>query len=427
LKLVSREAKRAIVVIMDGVGDRPIEELGWKTPLQVARKPNLDRIAEIGATGLYDPIAPGIRPGTDTGHLAIFGYDPFRYYPGRGPLEAIGTGINVLPGDVALRANLATVREEGGKLIVIDRRAGRIRGKDAEDLVRYLAEHLREIDGVKVIIAHGTEHRVSIVLRGEGLCPYISDTDPGTAREGSPVKEAVPTKDLACARRTADIVNKLVRASYELLKDHPINKRRVKQGLLPANILITRGAGAVPKDLKPFKEMYGVSAYLVCEEDTVLGIGKLLGIEGEIPPGATGNLDTDISSILRATLNAIDRGYDIVFVHVKGPDIAGHDANWRGKIEIIERIDWLVGEVLKNLSLEEFIVSLTSDHTTPCYVRDHTGDPVPIAIAGIGVRVDDVRRYDEVSCARGCIGRVRGTDFLSIILDLTGKRKKWGA
>ncbi len=421
------EAKRAIVIIMDGVGDRPIKELGWRTPLQVARKPNLDRVAELGATGLYDPIAPGIRPGTDTGHLAIFGYDPFKYYPGRGPLEAIGTGIDVKPGDVALRANLATVREEGGKLIVVDRRAGRIRGEDAEELVKYLAENIKEIDGVKVFIAHGTEHRVSIVLRGDDLCPYVSDTDPGTAKEGNPVREAVPTKDLECAKRTASIVNKLVRLSYELLKDHPINKRRVEKGLLPANILITRGAGAVPRDLKPFKEVYGAIAYLVCEEDTVLGIGKLLGIEGEIPPGATGNLDTDVGSILRATLRAIDRGYDIVFTHIKGPDIAGHDANWMGKIEIIEKIDWLVGEILKSIDLSESLIVLTSDHTTPCYVRDHTGDPVPVAIAGFGVRVDDVRHYDEVSCARGCLGRIRGTDLLSIILDLIGKRKKWGA
>ncbi len=425
--LMVREARRALVVIMDGVGDRPIKELGWKTPLQVANKPNLDKVAEMGATGLYDPIAPGIRPGTDTGHLAIFGYDPFKYYPGRGPLEAIGTGIEIKPGDVALRANLATVKEEGGKLIVVDRRAGRIRGEDAEGLVKYLAQHLKEIDGVKVFIAHGTEHRVSIVLRGDDLCPYISDTDPGTAKEGWPVKEAKPTKDLECAKRTAEIVNKLVLESYKLLKDHPINKRRESQGLLPANVLITRGAGAVPKDLKPFKEMYGATAYLVCEEDTVLGIGKLLGMEGEIPPGATGNLDTDMSSILKATLRAIDKGYDIVFTHIKGPDIAGHDANWKGKIEIIEKIDWLVGELLKSISLEEFIVVLTADHTTPCYVRDHTGDPVPIAMAGLGVRIDDVKKYDEVSCARGCLGRIRGVDLLSTVLDLIGKRKKWGA
>jgi len=427
LPLPTREARRALIIIMDGVGDRPIEELGWRTPLQVARKPNIDRVAEIGATGLYDPIAPGIRPGTDTGHLAIFGYDPYRFYPGRGPLEAIGTGFELKPGDVALRANLATVREEGGKLIVVDRRAGRIRGEDAEELVKYLAEHLREIDGVRVLIAHGTEHRVSVVLRGEDLCPYVSDTDPGTAREGHPVRRAEPTKDLDCARRTAEIVNKLVMESYRLLKDHPVNKRREAQGKLPANILITRGAGAVPKELKPFRDMYGASAYLVCEEDTVLGIGKLLGIEGEIPPGATGNLDTDMGSILRATLRALERGYDIVFTHIKGPDIAGHDANWRGKIEIIEKIDWLVGEVLKSIDLSDTIIVLTSDHTTPCYVRDHTGDPVPIAMAGMGVRRDDVRSYDEVSCSRGALGRIRNVELLSIVLDLIGKRKKWGA
>jgi len=421
------EAKRAIIVIMDGVGDRPIKELGWKTPLQVAKKLNLDYVADIGMTGLYDPIAPGIRPGTDTGHLAIFGYDPWRYYPGRGPLEAIGAGLDVKPGDVALRANLATVREEGDKLIVVDRRAGRIRGNDAEELVKLLAENIKEIDGVKVFIAHGTEHRVAIVLRGDDLSSQISDTDPGTAKEGNPVRECRPLIDSIEARKTAEIVNKLVKLSYELLKDHPVNKRRIEKGLLPANIVITRGTGAVPKDLKLFKEYHGVSAYLVCEEDTVLGIGKLLGIEGEIPPGATGNLDTDIESILKASLRAIDKGYDIVFIHIKGPDIAGHDANWRGKIEIIEKIDWLVGEILKAIDLSDTIIALTADHSTPCYSRDHTGDPVPIAIAGIGARRDTVRFYDEISCAQGALGRIRNVDFLNTILDLMGRRKMWGA
>ncbi len=421
------EARRAVIVIMDGVGDRPIKELGWRTPLQVARKPNLDLIADLGITGLYDPIAPGVRPGTDTGHLAIFGYDPIKYYPGRGPLEAVGTGLELRPGDVALRANLATVKEVGNELVVIDRRAGRIRGKDAEELVKYLASSIREVDGVEVLIAHGTEHRVSIVLRGEGISPKITDTDPGTAKEGRPVAEAKPLDSSDEARRTASIVNRIVRMSYELLKNHPVNRERIRRGLLPANIVITRGAGSVPKDLRPFKEYHGVSAYLVCEEDTVLGIGKILGIEGEVPPGATGNLDTNIESILKSALKALDKGYEVVFIHVKGPDIAGHDRNWWGKVEIIEKIDWLVGELLKSIDLSSDLIALVADHSTPCYARDHTGDPVPIAIAGLGVRRDEVRYYDEVSCARGALGRIRGVDFLNTILDLMGRRKKWGA
>ncbi len=421
------EARRAVIVIMDGVGDRPIKELGWRTPLQVARKPNLDLIADLGITGLYDPIAPGIRPGTDTGHLAIFGYDPIKYYPGRGPLEAVGTGLEVRPGDVALRANLATVKEVNGELVVVDRRAGRIRGEDAEELVKYLADNIKEIDGVEVLIAHGTEHRVSIVLRGEGLSPKVSDTDPGTAKEGRPVKLAKPLEDSEEARRTASVINKLVRMTYELLKDHSVNKERVRRGLLPANIVITRGAGSVPKDLRPFNEVHKATAYLVCEEDTVLGIAKLLGIEGEVPEGATGNLDTDMNSILKASLKVLDKGYDIVFIHIKGPDIAGHDRNWWGKVEIIERVDWLVGELMKHIDLSKELIALVADHSTPCYSRDHTGDPVPVAIAGLGVRRDFVKYYDEVSCSLGGLGRIRGTDFLNTILDLMGRRKKWGA
>ncbi len=421
-----KETYRAIVLIQDGVGDRPLPELNGLTPLQVARKPNMDMIASLGITGLMDVIEPGVRPGTDTGHIALFGYDPYKYYPGRGPLEAAGIGIELNPGDVALRCNIATVEERNGELIVVDRRAGRIRGEHVKILVEALNKSIGEVDGVKVEFYPATEHRVVMVLRGKDLSPNISNSDPGTAQEGKPIRVVKPLDNTPEAKRTAEIVNKVVRMAYEVLKDHPLNRERVKQGLLPGNAIITRGAGMVPRDLVRFRDRFGVSAYIVAEEATVLGAARILGIEGAIPPGATGNLDTDLEAIRREAMRAYDRGYEIIFIHIKGPDIAGHDANPWGKIQIIERVDEMLGKILKEIDRERTIIALTADHSTPCSVRDHSGDPVPVAIAGPGVRRDNVRFYDEVSCMSGGLGRIRGTDLIKIVLDLMNKPIKWG-
>jgi len=422
-----KETYRAMVVILDGVGDRPVPELGDKTPLQAAKKPNIDYVARVGITGLMDPIEPGVRPGTDTGHIAIFGYDPYKYYPGRGPLEAAGIGVRMNPGDVALRCNIATVKEDNGKLIVVDRRAGRIRGEYVKELVKTLNDAIKEVDGIKVEFYPATEHRVVMVLRGSNLSPKISDSDPGTAQEGQPVREVVPLDESEEARRTARVVNEVVRRSYEVLKDHPVNKERIEKGLLPGNIIITRGAGMVPRDLVRFSERFGVKGYVVAEEATVVGAARILGLEGEIPDGSTANLDTDIESILKATLRAYENGYDIVFTHIKGPDIAGHDANPKGKIRIIEKADWLVGEIIKRVGLDKTVIVITADHTTPCTVRDHSGDPVPITIAGPGVRRDDVLAYDEISCMKGGLGRVLGKHLIKIVLNLMNRPLKWGA
>ncbi|WP_206205325.1 2,3-bisphosphoglycerate-independent phosphoglycerate mutase [Thermococcus sp. LS2] len=427
MKWKPMETYRAFVFILDGVGDRPIPELGFRTPLEVAKKPNMDYIAMRGMTGLADMIEPGVRPGTDTGHLAIFGYEPYRYYPGRGPLEAVGAGVELKPGDVALRCNLATVEEKDGKLIVVDRRAGRIKGKDAEELVKALNEAIKEVDGIKVEFHPATAHRVALVLRGKGLSPKVSNSDPGTAKEGNPIKEVLPLEDSEEAERTASILNKIIKLSYEVLKDHPINKRRIKEGKLPANIILTRGAGMVPLDLKSFEERFGVKGYVIAEEDTIIGLAKLLGMKAEVPEGATGDLESDVMAIGKRALEVYEStDADIIFVHIKGPDIAGHDANYLGKVKIIEKADEMIGYILKNTPEEKTVYAITADHSTPCSVRDHSGDPVPIAVKGPGCRVDKVKRYDEFSCAEGILGRIRGVNLIPIVLDLMNRRLKFG-
>ncbi|ABL78962.1 2,3-bisphosphoglycerate-independent phosphoglycerate mutase [Thermofilum pendens] len=417
---------RSVVLILDGLGDRPVPELGGRTPLQVARKPTLDSLAAEGVTGIMDVIEPGVRPGTDTGHMALFGYDPYRFYPGRGPLEAAGIGVELKPGDVALRANFATVREEGGRLIVVDRRAGRIRGEDAEALTRYLNERIGSVDDVRVSFHHATAHRLVVVLRGDSLSPRVSDSDPGTAREGEPVREVKPLTNDPESERTARILWKLLLRAHEELERCPVNEERVKRGLLPANAVLTRGAGMVPYGIVPFREQFGATAYLVAEEATVLGVARILGIEGEIPGGSTADLDTDLDAIFNRALDAYRRGYEFVFIHVKGTDIAGHDAKPLEKARFIERVDEAFAGFLSRIDRGKTIVAVTADHSTPCTVRDHSGDPVPLLINGPGVRRDDVTSFDEISCARGGLGRIRGVNLVRILLDLMNKPIMFG-
>jgi 2,3-bisphosphoglycerate-independent phosphoglycerate mutase len=416
-----RTTHKAVIVILDGVGDRPLEELGEKTPLQVAKKPTLDMLASRGITGIMDLIEPGIRPGTDTGHLALFGYDPYMYYPGRGPIEAAGIGVDLQPSDLALRANFATVEEKNGALLVLDRRAGRIHGEEAEELTAFLGKNIKKIEDVEVFFKHATAHRLVVVLRGNGLSAAVSDSDPGTAMEGKPIRQVEPLSGDPDAAKTAKILNQLLWEAYELLKDHPLNRERSMKGLLPANAIITRGAGMVPRNIVPFTRLFSSTAYVVCEEATVLGIARIIGIDGEIPEGSTADLDTDINSIFQAALNAYEKGYEIVFIHIKGTDIAGHDANPKGKIEIIEKVDKALGEFLKKIDRNNTIITVTADHSTPCNVRDHSGDPVPVLISGPGVRRDSVEKFDEISCAQGGLGRIKGTNLIRIILDLMNK------
>ncbi len=403
-----------MMVVFDGIGDRPVPNLGEKTPLQAARRPNLNALASSGACGLMDVIAPGIRPGSDTAHLALFGHDPFKVYTGRGPFEAMGVGLEVRPGDVALRCNFATV---GASMTVLDRRAGRIREGTAE-LARALDgwEH----EGVRVHFREGTEHRGVLLLRGSDLSPDVTDPDPH--REGLKVAECAPKSP--GAELTARVVNEFVRRSIRLLKDHPVNKARVKAGLRPANIILPRGAGIMPK-LPTLKERYGLSSSAVAGVALVKGICRVSGMEVLEVAGATGGLDTDMGAKLRAALGALERS-DLVFVNIKAADICGHDGDARGKARVVERIDRAMGLIREGLP-EDTFVALTSDHSTPVCVRDHSADPVPLLIHGPGVRRDGVRSFDELACARGGLGRLRGMELLPVLIDLAGRAEKFGA
>lgn len=408
---------KALLLIADGLGDRPIKKLGDKTPLEASEKPNLDKLATEGECGLMDPIAPGVRAGSDTSHLAILGYDPYKYYTGRGPFEAAGIGMDVRKGDIAFRCNFTTVDDH---MVIIDRRAGRI-----DCCTDQLAEAVdgMEIDGVQVIFKESVAHRGALILRAPGLGANITDTDPHHEGEKVLKCEAVDPNDAASAK-TAKVVNEFVERSYRLLKDHPVNRERIAQGLHPANIILPRGAGIGP-NMESFETEYGLKSACVAETGLINGVARYVGMEITEAEGATGGADSNLMSMAKAIVDKL-QSVDFVLCNVKGADVGGHDDCCQVKIDMVKKLDEMVGYLTKNVPENTFIV-LTADHSTPCALKDHSGDPVPIVFWGEGVRTDRCTKFDERSVTAGGVGRIRGIDLMKIVTQLMNVAEKFGA
>ncbi len=414
------DKQKTMIFLCDGIGDRPIKELGGKTPLEAANTPNMDGLAKRGVCGIVDPVAPGVRAGSDTAHLALLGYDPSQCYTGRGPFEALGVGMDVKRGDVAFRLNFGTVEERDGELIVVDRRAGRI---TEEEGTAELAAALNgiEINGAEIIIKESTAHRAAMIIRGDGLGDGAGDIDPHVIGLPILVSEGLNKAD----KHTANILNEFVALSYQKLNEHPINRKRVTDGKLPANILLPRGIGLAP-EIEPMAEKYGINGAAAVEVGLIKGIARYVNLEVlDLPISVTGGLDSDFGALVNIALEAF-ADYDFVLVNAKGPDIAGHDGDPAKKVKVIERIDDAIYPLLKVTEKSAYI-ALLGDHSTPCSVMDHSGDPVPCVIAGPDVRVDEVEVFGERSVTSGGLGRIRGRDVLPILLQLAGLAGKFGA
>jgi 2,3-bisphosphoglycerate-independent phosphoglycerate mutase len=394
---------KALLVVADGLGGRPTDYQG-KTCLEAARTPHLDDLARRGITGLLDPIRPGVRPGSDTAHLSLFGYDPYRYYPGRGVFEAVGVGLDVKPSDVCFRTNFATV-DEG--FIVRDRRAGRIESGQAELEAALRDLKLPRFPDVTILFKASTEHRGALILRGPNLSAAITDADPHEV--GLPLAPVRPTEETEAARRTAEIVNDIIRQSYELLKDVPLNRERERQSQPPANVLLPRGAAAMPRlPQLQLPGLYGIKGVVIAGGALYIGVGRLLGLEYKAAAGVTGGLDSPIINKAKRAVEELQRGADLVFLHVKGSDTAGHDHDAAGKIAFIEKIDAMMGYLDEQLDWQETHLAFTGDHCTPVVYGDHTSEPVPLLIVGPNVLPDAVKQFDERSVMSGGLGRVSG-------------------
>lgn len=404
-------ASKILLLIIDGVGDRPCACLGGKTPLQAAKIPNLDRLASEGICGIMDPISAGIRAGSDTSHLSLLGYPPQKYYTGRGPLEAAGCGIKMLPGMIGFRANYATIDDNG---IITDRRAGRINDtteitaavKNGVDLSKY---------GVEIEFAPGTGHRAALALKGKGLSAAVTTNDP--KKTGVAQKVIVADDDSAEAKFTAEVCNEFTRQAEEILKNHPVNKKRIADGKLPANAVLIRGAGEMGV-YEPFEEKHELTGSVVAAAALISGIGTSVCLE-RIPVLPTTPLDEQVKLVIEELAKK-----DFVLFNIKNADEYGHDGKAEDKKNFLEKIDKVI---LPLFDVEGLLIAVCGDHSTPCTIKEHSADPVPLILHGDGVRTDDVSAYDEISCAKGAMCRICGGSLMPIMLDLIDKTHKYGA
>ena len=399
--------RKIILIIIDGLGDRPIQALNNKTPLESAKTPNLDWLAENGVCGLAKLKFRGATPTSEEGHFSLFGYNTETYKIRRGIITATGAGMKTKKGDVALRGNFATVDE---KLNMVDRRAGRI--KDPTALIKALNGIV--IDNVRFLLKSATEHRVGIIMRGKNLSPNISDGDPFYGKLGKTARKIVPLDKSPEAVFTAKTLNKFLEKSRLILKNHPLSKKREKLGLPSANYILTRGASSLP-NLPSFKKKYKLRACCIAGKFLYKQIGKILGMDLIKVKGANGLISTNLKGKIQAVKKAL-RKYDFVFLHIKATDSLAEDGNFKGKKAFIEKIDKNLKPLLK---LKNTLIVVTADHSTCCLIKRHCSEPVPVLISGS--KQGPVKEFSERACKKGKLGTIKQIDLMKKVLTLAKK------
>ena len=413
------------MILLDGAADRKIKRLGNKTPLQVANTPALDVLAKIGKQVLVTVIDETITPESDSGSMALLSYDPKIYYPGRGTLEGLGTGF-VPEGYhyVAFRINFASYDE---KRKILDRRTAR--GLEEEELQMLANDITQQVDLTKYhvnfrLLAFG-HHRGILVFysKTEKLSGNVSNTDPGFRKNGvwgTPVKNYEP-KPLKCfaldekeeSKLTANIVNDFIQQSNEILTKNEVNKRRIEKSELPANYLIVRDGGHAPKPMPQFEEKFGLTLSMYGQLPAENAIAKLIGAKFTFSKSLDLQLDKDFLENSEKIL--IQDKADVKFIHIKGPDEPGHDNKPEEKIKAIEFIDkYFLSNLIKDIE-EEDIVIVTCDHATPCELKIHSADKVPVLISGKGIQKDGSTKFDEENASKGKLPIKKAIDIFPYI------------
>ena len=421
--------KRVLYVILDGLGDRPLPELDGRTPLEAAATPNLDRLADAGRQGTVVTVGKGIAPESDVAVMAVLGYDPVRYHAGRGPLEALGAGLRFKEGDLALRGNFATVGEGWS---IVDRRVGRnLTSPEAKALADAVTEQVQLQQGPADFVVRASRgHRCAVVLypREGRFSAQITNTDPAYARvkgmgvakavAGNTVEECTPLDDSPEAWISAELVNEFTRKSREVMDTHPVNQRRRAEGKMPGNAIVVRDAGDHLPSVPTLEERFGIAFGCFVEMPVERGIATLLGMTViEVPP-SEGNAEAVYRQWAHRAGEEIGR-HGGLYMHLKGPDEPGHDGAAAAKRDIIALIDRaFFGELLPRLNLEETLIAVTADHATPCALKTHSDDPVPLLVSGGGVKPDRTRRYSEREAAEGDLGMLAGVDIMPLISGL---------
>lgn len=379
-----------VVFLCDGMADYKIKEIGDKTPLEVAKKPNMNSLAKSAYVGLVKSVADGMKPGSDVANLAILGYDPFTCYTGRSPLEAGSIGIDMLDTDVSLRCNLVTLSDEPNyeDKTILDYCSDDIKTSDAKILVDYLKT---KIDDEEFKLYSGVSYRHCLIWNNGTL--DLGTITPPHDITGKKIKEYLPNKNPNAIK-----LYELMKKSYDLLKDHPLNQERIKNNIRPANSMWLWGEGRKAK-LDDFYEKFNVKASMISAVDLLKGIGKFSNMDVCNVEGATGYIDTNFTGKANAAIEEFKKGNDFVYIHVEAPDECGHRNELNNKIKSIELIDeFIIGPVVEYLKSQgDFKVLVTPDHATPLSLKTHTNDPIPFFIYDSRKEIDGVLNFSEES------------------------------
>jgi 2,3-bisphosphoglycerate-independent phosphoglycerate mutase len=419
--------KHLLYVLLDGLGDVPVKSFGGKTSLESARTPNLDSISKRAKMGAVYTVGKGIAPESDVAVISMLGYDPAKTYTGRGPIEAFGSGMDMADGDLAVRCNFATVDKH---LKIVDRRCGRSLSTEEAEL---LADAINK--GVMLSSHEATVHfRATVGHRGVllikpksgKLSGNISNTDPAYLRmKGlglavtkyeNKIARCRPLDRTKGAKVAAELLQEFTDKSHALLDSHPLNASRKAAGKPPANAILSRDAGSSLPKFEPVLNKYGIEFASMVEMPVERGIALLCGMDLVEMPLPSGNLEADYKK-RAAQASELLQAYGAVYVHIKGPDEPAHDGDCLGKRESIEKID---AHFFGNLKFDQssVVIVVTADHSTPCTLHAHSDDPVPLMVAGEGIKGDDLGRFGESAAVKGSLGLLSGQDVLPTIFKL---------
>lgn len=425
---------KLIYVAIDGMGDLPIKSLGNRTPLEAAETPNMDALAKNGKIGLMYSVKKGVAPESDVAVISLLGYDPFKYSTGRGVIEAAGAGLNMVDGDLALRCNFATLGQ--GKNI-IDRRVARsLMTEEAIELSKAANEEVKlESYPATFEFRPTLGHRAVLLIKSKEkpFSSNITNSDPAyivvnglgvaLSKVDMVLKTCEPTDNSEAAKVSAALVNEFIDKTHKLWDAHPINLKRATEGKLKANVVLTRDAGHLLPKFFNINERYHVNFACLADMHAERGIAQLAGMDSTLLPPPSGDLQKDCELRVKALLDILPK-HDCFYIHLKGPDEPGHDGNCVLKTQIISAIDkYFFGPLLKQISLKENLICITTDHATPCSLKVHSDTPVPVLISGN--KIDGggkAVKFCEKECAKGSLGTIdRGCELMPKLMDLIKK------
>ena len=421
--------KKILYIVLDGLGDQPIKELNNKTPLEAATTPNMDRLAQQGRSGLVYPVGKAIAPESDIAVISLLGYDAHKYYTGRGPLEAFAEGLDIQDGNLALRVNFATA-EADGKTIK-DRRVGRNLTSEEATLLAKEINSKVTLTSATFEFKNTIGHRGVLVIRGmhSKLSGWVTNTDPAYDREGVfgvakekfenklAVSQPMPGYENSLeAKEAALLLNEFTEKSHQVLSAAQVNKNRLAENKLPANLILSRDAGDHLPKFPNLSAQYNLKFGSFVQMPVEKGIALLTGIEIIDVPGSSGHLDVDYPIWAKLAIDSLKK-YDCIYVHIKGPDEPAHDGDFRKKKEIIEAIDkFFFARLIPKLDMKNTLIAVTADHSTVCAIKAHSADPVPLLISGANTKPNGSLSFSEKAAAQGSLGELKGQDIMPLLV-----------